>query len=288
MAMVSSMKEWKTRGVASPPLARWAEISLDEGRTGALLVVLRERLVVSVPSQWGCPVGCRFCVSAASQFVRSLSAEEMSRCFEAALALAAPEEARRPVELSFTGEGEPLLNWRACAELVRALASAQRIQAVRFAFSGVGAEGLLTHCESAGLALRLQCSLHCALDAVRERLIPRSIPVARLEAALRRHAHRFDAVELNVVLQDGVNDSPEALAALLAFGEPHWPVLLNPLLTPTGSREALAADRFERALREAGRPVKRYGAVARDIGTQRIYPLMTGRASSPLAPVREG
>ncbi len=278
MAMVSRLKEWKTSPVASPADARWARVLVGEHATGALLVVLRERLVASVPSQLGCPVGCSFCVSSGSRLVRSLTYPEMAECFEAALDLASPEERARPVELSFTGEGEPLLNWRACRELLRDLAEERRVQAVRYAFSGVGAEVLLARCESADLPVRLQCSLHCALEPVRRRLVPRSVPVADLEAALRRHASRFDAVELNVVLQDGVNDSPEALEALIAFGEPHWPILLNPLLTGTGAHIAARTRDFEEALRAAGRPVKRYETVARDIEARRIYPLMTARS----------
>ena len=128
-----------------------------------------------------------------------------------------------------------------------------------------------------GLPTRLQFSLHSAREAVRARLVPRSVHLSALEAELRAQASRFTAVELNVVLQDGINDADEDLAALLAWGDTDWTILLNPLLLSNGVRESPRTGLFEQTLRAGGRRVLRYSQVAASIGRKRIYPLLRAR-----------
>lgn len=253
-------------------------------QTGALDIALKGRRVLSIPSQLGCRVGCSFCVSKDTPLIRNLSAHEMlgmvQACFDAV-----PADGR-PVELSFTGEGEPLLNWRqttACAEKA-ARRHAGAIIAIRYCFSGIGATQLLNKARHSSLPVRLQFSLHAARQRVRDKLVPRSESLGGILDALHAHKTQFSAIELNVVLLDGINDSEEDLQALIEWGDPKWPVLLNPRLADGQEVVARETARFAEALRAAGREVKVYSRIGSHISRQRIYPLMSATALTHAPP----
>jgi adenine C2-methylase RlmN of 23S rRNA A2503 and tRNA A37 len=255
-------------------------VQLDGYTTGALDISVRGRRVLSIPSQLGCRIGCTFCVSRNTPLVRNLSVEEMLQMVQSCFELEPPDG--RAVELSFTGEGEPLLNWKnttACAsEAVRLYPDV--ITALRYCFSGLGADQLLAKVSCSALPVRLQLSLHAARQSVRSSLVPRSETLDVILGALREHESRFSAIELNVVLQDGVNDSDEDLHALMEWGDPAWPVLLNPLLANGKEVVGVNTSRFAAALRDAGREVKVYSQVGSLISRKGIYPLMSASVSA--------
>lgn len=245
-------------------------------QTGALDISMPARRVLSIPTQLGCWVGCTFCVSSLAPLVRSLTADEMLSMVRACLVLSPAD--RRPIELSFTGEGEALLNWRETAKVCSVLHELSRdFEAVRYCFSGIGATKLLERLWGGVYPMRLQFSLHSARQEVRDRLVPRSEPLSSILTALHAASHKFSAIELNVVLQDGINDSADDLAALLAWGDPAWPIVLNPLLGD--GREAISpqSDKFAESLLHAGRRVLRYSKIGAQISRRRIYPLMSAR-----------
>jgi len=249
-------------------------------RTGALDILVRNRRVISVPSQIGCRVGCGFCISKGTPVVRNLRAEEMLELVRKCLD-AFPADGR-PLELSFTGEGEPLLNWRETRRVMQGLESfSGDFDSVRYCFSGLGASRLLSTVEPGPYPVRLQFSLHAARQSVRDSLVPRSESLEVILAALRANQHRFASLELNVVLQDGVNDSEQDLAALVHWGDPSWPVLLNPLLSDGEERIADRTSEFEQRLLHAGRQVKRYSKIASRISRNCVYPLMSARRQVP-------
>jgi adenine C2-methylase RlmN of 23S rRNA A2503 and tRNA A37 len=250
---------------------------VDGLQTGALYISTASRRVISIPSQLGCRVGCTFCVSSETPLARNLRATEMVSMVRAALSAKPPDG--RPLELSFTGEGESLHNLRsaraAALEVDQDLA---RLAGVRYSFSGLGASQLLREVPTDDFPTRLQFSLHAARQSLRDRLVPRSAPLSDILSAMRSVAVRFASVELNVVLQDGVNDSDDDLLALIHWGSPEWPVILNPMLTNGKEVIASRTNEFERALRAARRTVKRYFAVAASISRQGIYPSLSARA----------
>lgn len=159
--------------------------------------------ILSTPSQPGCPVGCRFCISDTSPKVRYLRAEETAelvhRCLSGTLAVAGA-----PLELSFTGEGEVALNHAQVNALVRtAHQQCWGITSVRHSFSGFAACRLLDKLDRETLPTRLQFSLHAARQAVRDQLVPCSDSLGAIEALLHRLSARVAGVDLNVVLQAG-------------------------------------------------------------------------------------
>jgi adenine C2-methylase RlmN of 23S rRNA A2503 and tRNA A37 len=189
----------------------------------------------------------------------------------------------RPVELSFTGEGEPLLNWKSttsCAEEA-ARRHAGAITAIRYCFSGIGAVQLLGRARHSQLPVRLQLSLHAARQPVRDQLIPRSQSLDLILKALRSHESQFSAIELNVVLLDGINDTEDDLRALSEWGDPKWPVLLNPRLADGREIVARETTHFAQSLRASGRAVKVYSTIGSLISRQHLYPLMSAATPEP-------
>ena len=246
---------------------------------GALDMSLASRRILSIPTQLGCRVGCTFCISSTQPLIRNLSANDMLSMVRSCLAAESADG--RPMELSFTGEGEPALNWKAAAQVCRELASlSPDFNAVRYCFSGIGADRLLGKLDGGPYPVRLQFSLHAARQSVRSALVPNSLPLDRIAIALQETRHRFSAIELNVVLQEGVNDSPEDLAALADWGDPAWPILLNPLLRDGQEHIAATTDWAQALLEGAGRRVLRYTRIAERISRERIYPLLSARALS--------
>lgn len=246
---------------------------------GGLEVRARGWRVLSTPSQVGCPVRCSFCISRRQRQATNLSADEIVAMV---MSVAAEDEAcELPIELSFTGEGEPALNHRAVSQAVRVLAGdLPAIQRVRYSFSGIGATQLLGRLETTALPARLQLSLHAARQAVRDVLVPTSLPLGQIETAMRREEERFQGVDLNVVLMDGVNDTDADLHVLAGWGEGRWCIVLNPLLGDS-HRPSNRVAWFEERLRRAGRQVRVHHQVARAIAAHGVHPLLAAPAFAP-------
>jgi len=85
----------------------------------------RERTVICISTQSGCPVGCRFC-GAGDYFVRSLTADEIvsqaEHCIATALAdEGTPVEGMEKLQIMFMSMGEPLLNMKHLDPAIRRL-----------------------------------------------------------------------------------------------------------------------------------------------------------------------
>lgn len=259
-------------------------LHLSGYRTGALDISLPDRRIISIPTQLGCPVACTFCVSRHTPLVRSLTSAEMLTLVQ--LCLEASPADGRPIELSFTGEGEAVLNFRETRVVCYRIGSLSRdFDSVRYCFSGLGASKLLQRLESGPYRMRLQLSLHAARQVTRDAMIPLSEPLWLVQATMREFEAHFSSIELNVVLQDGVNDSGADLAALAAWGENRWPILLNPLLGAEVAQIATRTDVFEDYLLASGRTVKRYSRIAQNISQLGIYPQITAARAPKATPL---
>ena len=263
--------------------ATFRPVVIDGYATGPLDIQVAGRRILSVPTQLGCRVGCTFCVSAGAPVVRNLRAVDMLEMVRVCLDALPPDG--RPLELSFTGEGEALLNHRETAKVCAGLAGVcADFSSVRYCFSGMAASRLLSVLSAAPFTPRLQFSLHSARQTVRNHLVPLSEPLGVIEKTLRENASRFSAIELNVVLQDGVNDSDEDLDALATWGRSDWPVLLNPLLESGAEKQARRVLQFAQELAARGRIVRIYREVGARIARSGMYPMLTAR---PVSQARE-
>lgn len=59
--------------------------SFSETKVPVMLINLSGRSIISIPTQIGCAIGCTFCLSPASKFERSLTADELVALVEQVL-----------------------------------------------------------------------------------------------------------------------------------------------------------------------------------------------------------
>ena len=200
---------------------RKALLRLADGETvEAVLIRERDRRTICVSSQVGCALQCDFCATGLAGLTRNLSPGEI---VEQALYLLGDEarDARTP-NIVFMGMGEPFRNYDA---VMRAIAlfmdpGGLGIGARKITVSTAGeAKGIERFVDAPG-QVRLSVSLHAANDALRDRLVPlnRRFPLARLRQAIDAYqAASGRQLTLEWTLLDGVNDTPEHAAELVAF-----------------------------------------------------------------------
>lgn len=137
----------------------------------------RERTVICISTQSGCPVGCRFC-GAGDYFVRSLTADEIVNQAAHALGEAWQAEGVLPADMNrlqimFMSMGEPLLNMKAMTTAIRALHEAYPKAALLISTSAPDVDYEAVRNISVEVpTVGLQFSIHESTDEARDLLIP--------------------------------------------------------------------------------------------------------------------
>jgi len=237
---------------------------LPDGSTiEAVLMQYQGRHTVCVSTQVGCAMGCSFCATGQSGFVRNLSTGEI---VSQALYFARQQQDRGGTvsNIVFMGMGEPLANYEAVWKAIRSLNDRRGfgLGARRFTVSTAGVVPGIRRMADEGLAVGLAVSLHAAEDALRDRLVPlnRTYPLKDLLGACDGYAQSTRRrVTFEYAMIDGVNDSRQqgsALAELLVGKLCHVNLIpLNPTadceLRPSSRARILA---FRQPLNDAGIP----------------------------------
>jgi 23S rRNA (adenine2503-C2)-methyltransferase len=220
----------------------------------AVLMRYRDgRRSVCLSSQSGCPLTCTFCATGRMRFGRNLTASEI---VDQALHFRRSEPLDHAV---FMGMGEPMMN------LDAVLAACERLPDLgiaprRTAISTVGWIPGIERLAEEGPPIRLALSLHAADEALRSELMPvnERYPLPDvLEACLRWSRARRQAVFVEYLMLDGVNDRYEQAMALADALQPRQAFKVNLIpYNPTDSglrgstRGAIAA--FRSALEQRG------------------------------------
>lgn len=233
---------------------------------------------VCVSTQVGCAMACTFCATGLMGLKRDLSAEEISdqvlfwRGY-----LKTRRLAGRVSNVVYMGMGEPMHNYDATAESLRALLDPGRfgMSARHLSVSTVGIvpgiERFIEDFPNVNLAL----SLHAATDSVRERLVPanRAFGLEKLAGALRQVlAKTGRKIFLEYVLLAGENDRLRDAFALVKFVHSvgradllHVNLIVwNPTATRHTAPDEDGARRFKVALEKQGVSV----TVRRNLGTE--------------------
>lgn len=166
-----------------------------------------DRSSVCVSSQVGCAVGCLFCATGKSGFVRNLTAGGIVD----QVLTAQSQGGSRITNVVFMGMGEPLLNFDNVVKAVHLLNDEVGIGMRKIALSTVGITPMISRLMQLDLQLTLAVSLHAADDQLRQTLIPisRKYPLRDLISCCREYArHTKRRITFEYLLISGINDSP--------------------------------------------------------------------------------
>jgi len=268
-------------------LTRKVLFSLRDGNTiEAVLMSYERRRTVCISTQVGCAIGCPFCATGASGFIRNLSPGEIiEQVLFFARELAA--SGQRLTNIVIMGMGEPLHNYAATWQAIRTLTDERGfgISPRRITLSTAGVVPGIRRMSHEGLPVGLAISLHAPDDALRDELVPlnKAFPLHELMRACREYARITGRrVTFEYALIHKINDWP-AQAKALAKITRGMPRLINLIpLNPTAECPYRPSKR--RRMRAFQRELERYG-VRNTIRLSRGVSIQAGcgqlRARSP-------
>lgn len=176
------------------------------------------RLTVCCSSQAGCAMNCAFCATGRQGLSRSLTAGEIVD----QVLVVQKDFDKRVTNVVVMGQGEPFANYNAVLGALRILNHPKllNIGARHITLSTCGLLDGIDRFSQEPEQFTLAISLHSAEQHVRDILMP-ALTHQRL-GALRQALERYTTttgrrVSLEYALMDGINDSEEALQALIAY-----------------------------------------------------------------------
>ena len=198
----------------------------DGERIESVLIPERDHWTLCASTQVGCRMGCAFCLTGASGFVRDLAPVEITGQVQAAARLTALEDPDGPqvTNIVFMGMGEPLNNLDNLLEALRVIADPRGLAFAwrRVTVSTVGLVPELNRLVRKA-KIRLAISLNAPDDRIRSRIMPvnRRYPLQDLLAACRELPLRpGERITFEYVLLQGLNDSPDQAHQLVRLLKP--------------------------------------------------------------------
>lgn len=195
----------------------------DGQKIESVFIPEENRNTLCISTQVGCPMDCKFCLTALLGFARNLTAGEIVGQALYLLtespeddnrALSSTSGGKKPVNVVLMGMGEPLLNLANVSQALLLMADAKgiAIPAHRITLSTVGLVPKIEELAEAPVVPNLAISLSATTDEVRDRLMPvnRKYPIAELlEACSRFPVGPRQRLTFEYVLIDGINDSDQ-------------------------------------------------------------------------------
>jgi len=231
-----------------------------------MLILLKDKDIISVPTQIGCAINCDFCISKSSKFIRNLTSDELVNLSRSVLS-------EKQTIISFTGEGEPLLNIDHISNAILELENIENVSSFRICMSGHKSENL-KFIPNISKPLDLQISLHSPFDSVRGELIQNTKPISYILEHVDINKDKFREISINYVLMKGINDRDEDLYELAKIIPKNYIIKLNPLLDESKYMMSSRRDYFYENLIDYGYNVKLFNKVGSDI-KNKIYNNLT-------------
>jgi 23S rRNA (adenine2503-C2)-methyltransferase len=188
-------------------------LRLDDGRTvETVLMPEGERDTICISSQVGCPVDCKFCMTALLGLERSLTAGEIV----GQVLLVARENRLRQdggrLNIVMMGQGEPLLNLENVVKATRILLDPAgfALSPRRITVSTAGIVPKIAELAREPVRPKLAISLNASTEESRQELMPitRKYHLKDLMAACKEYPLRpWEKLTFEYVLLKGVNDS---------------------------------------------------------------------------------
>jgi 23S rRNA (adenine2503-C2)-methyltransferase len=171
-----------------------------------------ERSTICISSQVGCPVDCKFCLTALMGLERHLTAGEIAGQVLRVAADNSLEANADRVNIVMMGQGEPLLNLANVIKATRLMMDPEGM-AVSPRRITLSTSGIIPKIEELGreaVRPKLAISLNASTEEQRRELMPitRKYHLAELMDACRRYPLRpWEKLTFEYVLLSGVNDS---------------------------------------------------------------------------------
>ncbi|MDQ6678100.1 MAG: 23S rRNA (adenine(2503)-C(2))-methyltransferase RlmN [Acidobacteriota bacterium] len=188
-------------------------LRLADGKTVETVLMPEEgRDTVCISSQVGCPVDCKFCMTALMGLERNLTAGEMVGQVLYAARDNGLLEGQAKFNIVMMGMGEPLLNLSSVLKATRLLTdpAGMAISEKRITLSTSGIIPKMAELGQAEVRPKLAISLNASTEEQRQQLMPitRKYHLADLIEACRAYPTRpWEKLTFEYVLLAGVNDS---------------------------------------------------------------------------------
>lgn len=190
-------------------------LGLADGKSvEAVFIPKAQRDTLCISSQVGCPVDCKFCLTALLGLDRHLTAGEIVGQTVALCRAHDLEPRNRPVNIVMMGQGEPLLNLDNVMQAVRLMADPDGM-AIPLRRITVSTSGIIPKIEEFGrheIRPKLAISLNASTQEQRLELMPitKKYKLDELLDACRRYPLRsWERLTFEYVLLKGVNDTDE-------------------------------------------------------------------------------
>ncbi|HWR50966.1 MAG TPA: 23S rRNA (adenine(2503)-C(2))-methyltransferase RlmN [Bryobacteraceae bacterium] len=188
-------------------------LALDDGRSVETVLMPEERRsTFCISSQVGCPVACRFCLTALMGLERNLTAGEIVGQVLAVAADNGLEIEGERINIVMMGQGEPLLNLANVVKATRILTDPDGVglSPRRITVSTSGIIPKIDELAREQIRPKLAISLNASNETQRQELMPitRKYHLADLMESCRRYPLRtWEKLTFEYVLLKGVNDT---------------------------------------------------------------------------------
>jgi|TARA_B110000014_G_C20062700_1_gene553567 23S rRNA (adenine2503-C2)-methyltransferase len=188
----------------------------------SVLIPTATRTTACVSSQVGCSLDCQFCATARLKRMRNLNPDEI---YDQVLAIDKESKLyfNRPLSnIVFMGMGEPLMNYKNVIKAIDMITSPEGLgmSPRRIIVSTSGVPKMIKKMADDEVKFKLAVSLHSAIDEVRTKIMPfnETFPLEDLREALAYwYAKTKSRISYEYIVWKGINDTQEAITALLKF-----------------------------------------------------------------------
>ena len=188
----------------------------------SVLIPTESRTTACVSSQVGCSLDCNFCATAQLKKMRNLNPDEIYDQVAAINKESLLYFNHKLSNIVFMGMGEPLMNYNNVLKAIDKITAVEGlgISPKRITVSTSGIPKMIKKLADDEVKFNLAVSLHSAIDEVRNKIMPftKDFPLQDLKEALEYwYAKTNNRVSYEYVVWDGINDTKEAIMALVKF-----------------------------------------------------------------------
>jgi 23S rRNA (adenine2503-C2)-methyltransferase len=188
----------------------------------SVLIPTDKRTTACVSSQVGCSLDCTFCATAQLKKMRNLNPDEIYDQVAVINQQSKLYYKRKLTNIVFMGMGEPLMNYNNVLLAIDKITADEGLgmSPKRITVSTSGIPKLIKKLADDEVKFNLAVSLHTAQEEIRQKIMPFSVsfPLDELKASLQHWYQKTNSIiSIEYVVWKGINDTPEAIDALVKF-----------------------------------------------------------------------